>query len=224
MPPQTNQLDRLFFDDHQWETVEAAMARIIPTDQDPGAREANTVRFLDRYLSGIDYIYAKPDGSGFVTLSGKEAGVWRKRIDNLQRKYVEGIFELDRISERRFRAEFVHLSTEQQDHVLEALSQPTQEEQEVLETAGTVAGFVMPEASMQQAIAEHHLDFFPLLALHTRQGFYADPIYGGNSHHVGWKTIKFPGPESMSEVHQGRYSTLPYFAEQVSSGYAGEAE
>ena len=41
------------------------MARIIPTDDPPGAREAGTVDFLDRYLAGIDNIYAKPDGSGF---------------------------------------------------------------------------------------------------------------------------------------------------------------
>ena len=45
-----------FFDPHQHATVEAAMARIIPTDQTPGAREAGAVDFLDRYLSGIGYI------------------------------------------------------------------------------------------------------------------------------------------------------------------------
>ena len=54
-----------FFDNHQRETIGAAMARIIPTDDTPGAREAGTIDFLDRYLSGIGYVYAKPDGSGF---------------------------------------------------------------------------------------------------------------------------------------------------------------
>jgi gluconate 2-dehydrogenase gamma chain len=53
----------------------------------------------------------------------------------------------------------------------------------------------------------------PLLALHTRQGFYADPIYGGNHDRVGWDVIGFPGPSSLAEVHSGRYSTLEYFAE-----------
>ena len=43
-----------YFDHHQRATVEAAMARIIPTDDLPGAREAGTVDFVDRYLSGID--------------------------------------------------------------------------------------------------------------------------------------------------------------------------
>ncbi|MBA3337564.1 MAG: gluconate 2-dehydrogenase subunit 3 family protein [Chloroflexia bacterium] len=39
---------RTFFDDHQCETIEAAMARVIPTDDHPGAQEAGTIYFLDR--------------------------------------------------------------------------------------------------------------------------------------------------------------------------------
>ena len=38
-----------FFDAHQRETIAAAMARIIPTDDQPGAREAGTIDF------GLDY-------------------------------------------------------------------------------------------------------------------------------------------------------------------------
>jgi gluconate 2-dehydrogenase gamma chain len=212
MTADTGETERLFFDEHQWKTVEAAMARIIPTDQDPGAREANTVRFVDRYLSGVGYIYAKPDGSGFLTLSGRVADVWHRRIENLRGKYVEGVAELDRISQQHFRGDFVRLAAEQQDRILEALARPGAGAQELDEGSGTIAGLEMPEAGMQQMVAEHQLDFFPLLALHTRQGFYADPIYGGNTDHVGWRTIGFPGPASMAEVHRGEFSTLPYFA------------
>jgi gluconate 2-dehydrogenase gamma chain len=46
------------------------MARIIPTDDQAGAKEAGTVEFVDRYLSGLEFIYAKPDGSGFEKLDG----------------------------------------------------------------------------------------------------------------------------------------------------------
>jgi gluconate 2-dehydrogenase gamma chain len=66
---------------------------------------------------------------------------------------------------------------------------------------------------MQQSAPEHSLDFFPLLVLHTRQGFYADPMYGGNEDHVGWKVVGFPGPSSLAEVHQGRFRTDLYFAQ-----------
>jgi len=74
---------RLFFDEHQWVAIEAAMARIIPTDDTPGAREAGAIYFLDRYLSGLDYIYAKPDGSGFLKLHGKKADSWQQRIETI---------------------------------------------------------------------------------------------------------------------------------------------
>src|SRR3546814_3014319 len=60
-----------FFTDEQRAVVAAMMARIIPTDENPGATEAGTIDFVDRYLSGVDYIYAQPDGSGFRQLAGK---------------------------------------------------------------------------------------------------------------------------------------------------------
>jgi gluconate 2-dehydrogenase gamma chain len=49
--------------------------------------------------------------------------------------------------------------------------------------------------------------------LHTRQGFLADPIYGGNRNRAGWDVIGFPGPPSLAEAHAGCYSTLSYFAD-----------
>ncbi|MCA3748416.1 MAG: gluconate 2-dehydrogenase subunit 3 family protein [Rubrobacter sp.] len=204
--------ERLFFDEHQWKTVEAAMARIIPTDDQPGAREAGTIQFLDRYLSGIDFVYAKPDGSGFEKLEGKRAEAWQRRIDILRERYVEGIEELDRRSRARFGADFVGLTEDQQDRVLAEMERPAQ--QADLEEAQATAAWAPPEPAMQQTSAEIELDFFPLLALHTRQGFYADPIYGGNKDHVGWRLIGFEGPESLAETHSGRYTTRPYFAEE----------
>ncbi len=86
-----------FFDPHQRATVEAAMARIIPTDQTPGAREAGAVDFVDLYLSGIGYIYALPDGSGFEKLEGRRADAWQQRVDVARSKYTDGIVELDRL-------------------------------------------------------------------------------------------------------------------------------
>lgn len=212
--------ERLFFDEHQWSTIEAAMARIIPSDRDPGAREAGAIRFVDRYLSGIGYIYARPDGSGFLSLRGRVAEVWHGRIENLRHKYTEGVADLDLRARERFGNPFVDLSGAQQDEILDALASPDRERE--IELAGAVSGFEQPEVSMQQMIVEHELDFFPLLALHTRQGFYADPVYGGNQGHIGWKIIGFPGPESMAEVHQGRYSTLAYFADQTLGGRQGD--
>lgn len=196
-------MDR-FFDDHQRATIGAAMARIIPTDDAPGATEAGAVEFVDRYLAGLGRIYAKPDGSGFEELSGRRAAAWQRRLDRLRAVYIAGVAELDARARDAFGSEFVALGPDQQDEVLSRLDPG----QAVL--AGDAGGESPP---LQQTRAEIDLDFFPLLCLHTRQGFYADPIYGGNRARVGWDTIGFPGPASLQEVHAGRYSTLQWFAE-----------
>jgi gluconate 2-dehydrogenase gamma chain len=207
-------MDGTFFDAHQRTTIEAAMARIIPTDDQPGAREAGTIEFLDRYLSGIDFIYAKPDGSGFEKLEGKRAEAWRQRIEILRAKYVEGVTELDRKSRSLFGAEFALLTVEQQDQILADMERATLQTEAALEGGEATAGFAPVEPALQQTSVEIELEFFPLLALHTRQGFYADPIYGGNKNRVGWKLIGFEGPESLAETHAGRFTTLRFFAEE----------
>jgi gluconate 2-dehydrogenase gamma chain len=202
-----------FFDAHQRATVEAAMARIIPTDDTPGAREAGTIEFLDRYLGGIENVYAKPDGSGFEQLDGKRADAWRQRLDIVRERYVAGVAMLDRTSRERYDGDFVALTEDQQDAVLRALEQPDLGEEAQHERARVALYGAPVEPALQQTSAEIDLGFVPLLALHTRQGFYADPIYGGNRDQVGWQVIGFPGPSSLAEVHTGRYSTLDYFAQ-----------
>lgn len=206
-----------FFDPHQRLTIEAAMARIIPTDDTPGAREAGCIDFLERTLSGLDYLFAKPDGSGFEVLEGRTARAWQTRLDIMRAKYVEGIRDLDARAAGLGARDFASLDPERQDEVLRAVERGTA----AAPTTGTVstglAGPVSAEPALQQTSTETDLDFLPLLVTHTRQGFYADPIYGGNRGRVGWDVIGFPGPASMKEVHEGTYTTLRYFAE-------GEAE
>ena len=206
-----------FFTPHQRATIEAAMARIIPTDDTPGAREAGCIDFLERYLSGIGFVFAKPDGSGFEVLQGKSAEAWQRRIDLMRTRYVEGVRDLDRRARARFGGDFVTLASDGQDHILTDVEANVSDEPTTLAVNDALAGPVSAEPALQQTLTEVDLDFFPLLVTHTRQGFYADPIYGGNKGQIGWKVIGFPGPASMKDVHTGRYTTLPYFAE-------GEAE
>lgn len=208
-----------FFAAHERATIEAAMARIIPTDDRPGAREARTIDFLDRYLSGLGFVYAKPDGSGFEVLEGRQAQAWQERIDRIRATYVDGAAELDRRGRSRFKADFVDLTGGQQDRILTDMERAMPEGDVQQDVAVVAVGFEPVEPALQQTSAEIDLAFFPLLALHTRQGFYADPIYGGNHDRVGWELIGFPGPASLAEVHSGRYSTLAWFAD--SKGYPG---
>jgi gluconate 2-dehydrogenase gamma chain len=207
--------DRLFFDEAEWQLLDAATARIIPTDHDPGAREGNVTRFIDRYLSGTGYIYASADGSGFLRLEGKEADAWQARVTALQQRYREGLRTLDQLSREMFQRPFTDLGGDQQDDVLAALSGwPKPERIQIKPVVDGGGGNARPGSGgappSNQPIPDDELEFFPMLVLHTRQGFYSDPVYGGNRDHIGWRVIGFPGPESLALTQTGQYSTVEY--------------
>lgn len=201
-----------FFDPHQRATVAAAMARIIPTDDLPGASEAGCVDFVDLYLGGIDHIYARPDGSGFETLLGRAADGWTRRIAILRQKYVDGVKALDAEAQARSGAAFSQLDSRRQDEVLIALERAGSQ-------SAPAGGAPGEGPALQQTLTETDLEFLPLLIAHTRQGFYCDPVYGGNRNRVGWDVIGFPGPASLMEVFTGRFSALPWFAEGEEQKY-----
>lgn len=188
------------------------MARIIPTDDDPGAREAGTIVWLDRYLSGIEHIHAQPDGSGFITLTGKEADAWRGRIEELRGRYRAGVEILDRVSRRRFESDFRSLTADEQDAVLAALEAGDVGDTDTDADSGAGGSGALVRTRTQAAIDEDSLPFFALLVVHTRQAFYSDPVYGGNRDHVGWKLVGFHGPSSMVEALHDRYTTDEYLA------------
>ena len=81
--------------DDEWRTVEAITSRIIPTDHEPGAIEANCVNFIDKALANEDV--------------------------ELLPKYREGLSAVDRVATRRFGAGLAELGPERQDEVLVAL-------------------------------------------------------------------------------------------------------
>ena len=213
VPDEAGPDDRLFFDVAEWELLDAVTARIIPTDHDPGAREARVVRFIDHYLSGTGYIYAAADGSGFLRLAGKEAEAWQRRISASQQRYREGLRTVETISRDRFGRRFVELGPEEQDQVLETLSgfgKPTVADiRPMVEGRREVPGSGGAPPS-NQPIPDDQLDFFPMLVLHARQGFYSDPVYGGNAGHLGWQVVGYPGPASLKLTQTGEFSTLDH--------------
>lgn len=214
-----------FFTPHERATIEAAAARLIPTDQDPGAREANVINYIENLLSAFDHdpplIYAGgpfsdrnpfPNKTGqpsdkfpdnafkrFIKLTRiKELG-WRVRlfgsekvpggsfndtvlgpIKGLREIYKEGVQSLDAKSRELFDRDFVALSSEGQDEVLNAVSQR----------------------------------FVAQLYQHAIEGMYAPPEYGGNKDLVGWKYIRFLGDTqplgySIFDESTGTYKERP---------------
>ena len=79
----------------EWRTVEAITGRIIPTDHEPGAIEANCVNFIDKALLHEDA--------------------------ELKPVYQAGLSGIDAVSTKRFVKVFAELTPEQQDTVLAEL-------------------------------------------------------------------------------------------------------
>lgn len=210
---------RMFFTQHEWDTVEAMTARIIPTDRDPGAREAKVVRFLDRFLSGTQFVYASADGSGFLKIGGIDAEAWEKRIAKRQSTYREGLAALDDFSRTAHGQEFIGLSDEEQDGVLEKLSGRPKPARVSLVSEGENAGEGGPPPT-NQPVSDEGLGFFDSIVLHTRQGFYADPTYGGNDNFVGWNVIGYPGPRSLKDTMDGTFTTTEYMLMDATWPYA----
>lgn len=76
----------------QWQTLEAMTARIIPTDQQPGAREAGCVNFIDKALANEETA-ARP-------------------------LYEAGLAATDTVATATFGARFIELTPAQQDALL----------------------------------------------------------------------------------------------------------
>lgn len=199
--------ERLFFTAHEWATIEALSARIIPTDEDPGAREARVVVFIDRYLSGINYIFAAADGSGFLQIDGHYANAWRSRITDMQRTYREGLQQLDALCASQFGDCFAALVEDEQDRALEILSGGPK-------PGPVTLGTTEPASTFTQFTTDDGLSFFDALCLHVKQGFYADPVYGGNKDRQGWRVIGFEGPEKLKDTMDGTYSTDSFFVQE----------
>lgn len=198
---------RLFFSEHEWATVDDIAARIIPTDHDPGAREARVVVFIDRYLSGIDYIFASADGSGFLRIDGKYANAWRSRVADMQATYRNGLVSLDELCVKEWGSAFTKLDEERQDHALELLSGRAK-------PGAVTLGTTEPASTFTQFTTDDGLGFFDAICLHVKQGFYADPVYGGNKNRQGWEVIGFDGPQSLKDTMDGTYSTEQYFTQK----------
>ncbi len=212
----TDDDEPMFFTPHEWATVEAATARIIPTDHHPGAREAKAVRFIDRMLVGTQFVFASADGSGFLELTGKDRDAWAERIEQRGELYRQGVTELDRLAQEARDVDFVDLDEQEQDRVLERLSGAAKPEP--YRVPGDDSGDGGAPAG-NQPVNEDFLEFFPLLVLNTRQGFYADPVYGGNAGHIGWGVIGFDGPPDLKSTTDGTYTNIAYMLPEATWPY-----
>jgi gluconate 2-dehydrogenase gamma chain len=151
--------------------IEAAAARLIPNDPvGPGAVEANVPFFLDRQLAGPfgrgDHYYL-----GGPWPKGTPEQGYQSRFSPAQ-LYRAAIAAIDQyVTANLSAATFSKLAAADQDKLLKGLE----------------SGDVKLDGGADAK------SFFAMFLQNTKEGYFSDPIYGGNKDMGAWKMIGFPG-------------------------------
>jgi gluconate 2-dehydrogenase gamma chain len=160
----------MFFTTDEAASIEAAVDRLIPPDnRGPGGKDAGCAVFIDRQLAGpygrSEGLYTRPPFMPGVATQGYQLP------DTPAARYRAGLKALaDYIKSSFAGKSFRDLTLNDQDTVLKGLE------------SGSIALKDVRSA-----------EFFALLLANTQEGFFADPIYGGNRDMASWKLIGFPG-------------------------------
>jgi gluconate 2-dehydrogenase gamma chain len=166
--PPTRTTAYLFFNSEEAAFIEAAAARLIPKDdQWAGALEAGVPNYIDQQLGGAW-------GAGERLY---RSGPWQPGTPSQGYQLPFTPAELFRTALKAINAElaqagtpFVRMSADQQDSYLQSL-----------DAGGKSLGGVPSDV------------FFAHLWEGTIEGFFSDPVYGGNRDMVAWRMIGFPG-------------------------------
>jgi gluconate 2-dehydrogenase gamma chain len=161
----------LFFSADEAAVVDAIVDRLIPTDElGPGAKDAGVTTFIDRQLTGPygghDWLYMQgPFAAAPLPTQGLQSPLTPRQ------QYRMGLAALDSYCKSSFSGRgFVQLHADEQDKLLTGMEK------------GDVA---LPNFSSRMLFAAVHGNAI--------EGYFADPIYGGNRDMAGWKLIGFPG-------------------------------
>jgi gluconate 2-dehydrogenase gamma chain len=171
--------------------LDAAVARLIPADDlGPGAKEAGVTFFIDQQLASVWGSHGRNYRAG-PWLEGTPEQGFQSRLTP-QEIYRIGIQEINDHCRAGDGKPFDQLPPEKQDSILKALEKD---------------GIPLPSLSSKL--------FFELLWRNTEEGYFADPMYGGNRGKAGWKLLGFPGmPSGAYREHVD--NPEPYHAEPVS--------
>lgn len=158
-----------FFTNEEAETVGALTEQLIPADEfSVSGKDAGCVEFIDRQLAGFFGNFDRLYMQGPFQQGTPEQGDQSPLVPRI--RYRIGIASLNDHCSTAFGQPFAKLKSDQRDQVITGLQQ------------GTIT---------LQAIDSKA--FFSLVLSNTMEGFFADPIYGGNKDMVSWKMLGFPG-------------------------------
>ena len=172
--------------------LDAAVARLIPADDlGAGAKEAGVAFFIDQQLASVWGSHGRnyrggPWPEGTAT-QGFQSRLTPREI------YRAAIREVNVHCLKQYQNSFEFLGPGEQDEVLKGLE----------------------NGAIELTSLSSKL-FFGLLLRNTMEGYFADPIYGGNRDKVGWKLIGFPGVPASNYNDLIAEQNVPYRVEPVS--------
>lgn len=179
-----------FFTTSEGRAIEAIVDRLIPPDSEtPGGKDSGCATFIDRQLAGP---YGRSEGlymRGPFVKGLKQQGPQSPLTPAIQyRKALDG---LD-----------AHCKTAYGGRAFADLADPDKDK--------VLTGLEHGDISLPGLDSK---TFFEVLLKNTREGFFGDPIYGGNRDMAGWKMIGFPGTRydysDWIERHNERYPRPP---------------
>jgi gluconate 2-dehydrogenase gamma chain len=158
-----------FFSAPEAAMVEAIADRLIPPDpQTPGGGQAGCAVFIDRQLAGPygsnSGLYERPPFVKGTPSQGEQSATTPAQL------YRTGLAALAAWCQAQRGRGYRQLSEAQQDEVLRGLE------------AGQIMLAGVDGKTLFQAMLKD-----------VKDGFFADPVYGGNRDMCAWKMIGFPG-------------------------------
>jgi gluconate 2-dehydrogenase gamma chain len=159
-----------YFRPAEWDFVLAAVSRLIPAEgAGPGGIEAGVPEFIDRQMElpyghgGYFYLKGPFHPEGAATL-GYQLRYTPREI------YRLGIEDANATARQTYGVEFARLDPARQDQFLESMEK------------GLIRFPTVPAAALFSQLLEN-----------TKEGYFSDPIHGGNRGMVAWRWIGFPG-------------------------------
>ncbi len=176
-----------YFTPPEWAFINAACARLIPADEHgPGAVELGVPQYIDRQMGtpwaegAIWYL------QGPFFEASREFG-YQSRLTPKQ-QYRLGIRAIDTLCQEHQKMPFAALPPAQQDDVLKQVEK------------GTLTSTELPLATF----------FSDFLLKNVMEGYFCDPLYGGNKDMAAWKMIRYPGARADYLEWVGSAKPYPY--------------
>jgi gluconate 2-dehydrogenase gamma chain len=175
-----------YFSPEEAAAIEALVDRLIPSDDlSPGGKDAGIAVYIDRQLSGgfgrDAGLYMKPPFADGLPGQGPQSPLTPAE------RYRASLAALDAYCRAAYLGKvFADIPTAEQDKLIGQM-----------------------EAGKLQLRGVSSKAFFQVLWQNTKEGFFADPVYGGNRDMVGWKMIGFPGARYDYRDWIGRHNE-PY--------------